>query len=74
VIRQDEGTVALYSQHVADEYGLTEEGILDSVPPPPALLNTKTIPVMIAVWAGWANVLAMLVMNAAWPYIGFLMR
>ncbi|QNI30843.1 hypothetical protein H7849_17200 [Alloacidobacterium dinghuense] len=64
-------SIARYSSRVGIEYAQTEKDVLGSVPTPPTLLNTQAIPVTMAVWAGWANAVAMTAMIVAWVIVGF---
>jgi hypothetical protein len=65
------GALAVYSRRVAREYAQLEKTLLGTTPVPPALIGIETIPVKLAMWAGWANAAAMLGMASAWRYVGF---
>jgi len=66
--------LALYSRKVAKDHASLERAMLRSLPTPPALLQTKTIPLGIATWAGWANAIAMVGMAYAWVHIATLYK
>jgi hypothetical protein len=63
--------IAMYSRAVAQQHARVEDAVLGELPAPTALIGTKAIPVELAIWAGWANAVAMLGMCFAWAYIGF---
>lgn len=52
--------VSLYSRRTARELLLLEKALIPDCPEPPLCLQSSTIPVGIALWAGIANAVAML--------------
>jgi len=63
-------SIATYSRRVGREYAEIEKELLGPSQAPSALIGTETIPIKLALWAGWANAAAMIGMSYAWAYIG----
>jgi hypothetical protein len=64
------GALAVYLRRGAREYAQLEKTLLRATPVPTALIGIATIPVKLAMWAGWTNAAAMLGMASAWRYVG----